>query len=138
MAWVEVEEDVGAWFYVGCYLAFAAGLAVWWWRGFAAGLAIYLGVGCAAVLGRQLWLQMVLPREARQAARVVLAWFRERYPEERVEGVAVRAIEPQRFVIAVRHGCGRPTPRRYFAVSRPGLTGITELERADWWPRGLK
>jgi hypothetical protein len=68
----------------------------------------------------------------------VLTWFCERFPEERVQSVAVRAIEPGRYVIAVRHGFGMPTPRSYFAIARPELSNITELSCAEWWPRGLK
>lgn len=138
MAWVEVEEEFEPWVSIVGTFAFVVGVGVWWYRDFCAGAAAYLGIGFSAFFAREFWLQMRLPREARRAAKVALARFRERFPEERVESVAVRAIEPERYVIAVRHGFGRPTPRSYFAVARPGLTDITELSCADWWPRGLK
>jgi hypothetical protein len=138
VAWVEVETDDGPWGLVAGTLGVAAGAAVWWLRDFYAGALAYLGVGLAVIMARDLWFQAWLPRDARRAARRVLAWFRERFPDEGVEGVAVRAVEPGRFVIAVRHGFGRPSPRRYFAVPRPGPGEITELPVAEWWPRGLR
>ena len=138
MAWVEVEADAEPWVFVVGFVGLAVGAGVWWCRDFCAGAFAYLGVGFALIMARQLWLQAQLPWEARRAAKRVLAWFRERFPDERVAGVAVRAVEPGRFVIAVRHGFGMPTPRRYFAVPRPGPGEITELSVAEWWPRGLR
>jgi hypothetical protein len=125
-----------SWVFIAGAVGLAAGVVVWWHRDFCAGAFAYLGVGFAVIMARQLWLQAWLPRDARRAAHRVLAWFREQFPGERVEGVAVRAVEPGRFVIAVRHGFGRPTPRPYFAVPRPDPGEITELPVAEWWPRG--
>jgi hypothetical protein len=102
------------------------------------GIFAYLGIGFTLILLRRFWVQVNLPWEARRAASLVLAWFRERFPEERIDGVAVRAIEPERYVIAVRHGFGMPTPRSYFGITRPDLTEIKELPEPEWWPRGLK
>jgi hypothetical protein len=138
VAWVEVEGDAEPWVFVTGGIGLVSGAVVWWRQDSCAGLFAYLGVGFAIILARQLWLQARLPREARRAANRVLAWFREQFPGEQVEGVAVRAVEPGRYVIAVRHGFGMPTPRRYFAVARPGSGEITELPVEDWWPRGLK
>ena len=138
MAWVEVERDEGPWVLVAGAAGVASGAVVWWHRDLWTGVFAYLGVGFAVCLARDVWLQALLPREARRAAKVVLAWFRQRFPGERVESVAVRAVEVDRYVIAVRHGCGLPTPRSYFAVGRPGLGEIAELPEVDWWPRGLK
>ncbi len=138
MAWVEVEADVEPWVFIAGTIGLAVGAVVWWRRDFCTGAFAYLGVGFALLVVRQLWLQMWLPRAARREAHRVLAWFRERFPDERVEGVAVRAVQPERFVIAVRHGFGMPTPRRYFAVLRHATAEITELPVEEWWPRGLK
>ncbi|VTU01563.1 unnamed protein product [Gemmataceae bacterium] len=138
MAWVEVESDTGPWVLIAGGLGLVAGATVFWCHDFCAGMFTYLGVGFTVIQARQFWLRAQLPRDARSAARRVLAWFREQFPGERVEGVAVRAVEPGRFVIAIRHGYGMPTPRRYFAVLRPGPGDITELPVADWWPRGLR
>jgi hypothetical protein len=138
MPWVEVEADSEPWVFVAGGVGLAAGAAVWWLRDFCAGAFAYLGVGFVVILARQLWLQAWLPRDARRAAKRVLAWFREQFRDERVDGVAVRAVEPGRFVITVRHGFGMPRPRRYFAVPRPGPGEITELPVGDWWPHGLK
>jgi hypothetical protein len=135
MAWVDVETDAGLWVMIAGCFGLVTGAVVFWRHDFCAGMFTYLGVGSAVILTRQFWLQAQLPRDARIEARRVLAWFREHFPGERVEGVAVRAVEPGRFVIAIRHGFGRPTPRRYFAVPRPGPGDITELPVADWWPR---
>ena len=140
MPWVgvEVESDAEPWGCIAGAAGLTAGAAVWWARDFCTGALAYLGVGAAVLLARQLWLQARLPRDARPAAKRVLAWFGEQFPDERVEGVAVRAVEPGRFVIAVRHGFGMPTPRRYFAVPRPGPGEIRELPVSEWWPRGLR
>jgi hypothetical protein len=138
MAWVEVEKDPEPWVWIAGVVGLTAGAIVWWQRDFCTGLFAYLGVGFAVILARQLWSQAWLPQEARRAAKLVLAWYRERFPDERVEGVAVRAIEPDRYVIAVRHGFGMPTPRSYFAIARPALDEITALPGSVWRPRGLK
>jgi hypothetical protein len=138
MAWVEVEANAEPWVFVAGGFGLVSGAVVWWRQDFCAGLIAYLGVGFAIVMARQLWLQAWLPWDARRAANRVVAWFREHFPGERVEGVAVRSVEPGRFVIAVRHGFGMPTPQRYFAVDRPGPGEITELPVEEWWPRGLK
>ena len=139
MAWVEVEEDTRPWVILFASVAgLASGVVAWWHRDFCAGFCANLVVGFAVILARQVWLQVLLPREARRAANVVLAWFSAQFPNERVEGVAVRAIEADRYVIAVRHGFGLPTPRSYFAIERFGSAEITELPVDEWWPRGLK
>lgn len=138
MAWVEVEREEGPWvLFVGAAaLVFIA--VVWWYRDFWMGSFAYLGALFVFVLVRDAWLQVLLPRDARRAANVVLAWFRQWFPGERVESVAVRAVEADRYVIAVRYGFGLPTPRSYFAVARPGLAEIAELPFEEWWPRGSK
>ena len=138
MAWVEVERDQGPWGLIAGAAGVASGALVWWHRDLWTGFFAYLGAGFAVVLARDVWLQALLPRDARRAAKVVLAWFRVRFPGERVQSVAVRAVEADRYVIAVRHGFGLPTPRSYFAVARPGLAEIAELPVEEWWPRGLK
>jgi len=138
MAWVEVETDEESWVLVASGLGLATGVAVWWLRDFFTGACAYPIAGFAVLMARQAWVQLRLPGDAHLAAERVLAWFRERFPSERVEGVAVRAVEPGRFVIAVRHGFGMPIPRRYFSVPRAGPGKITELPVEDWWPRGLK
>jgi hypothetical protein len=138
MACVEVELNGGPWVLIAGVLGLVCGAAAWWYGDFCSGLFAYLGVGCGLLLARQLWFQAWLPSDARRASNCVLAWFRQRFPNERVDSVAVRAVEPGRYVIAVRHGFGIPTPRSYFAVARSDLTNILELPVADWWPRGLK
>ena len=138
MAWVEIEEDSSPAVLLAGAFCIPAGLVAWWWYDLGTGVVVYLFVGWSVILVRGCWLQMLLPSEARRAAKMVLAWFREQFPEERIEGVAVRAVEPERFIIAVRHGFGMPTPRSYFAIDRPTLTEITALPEEDWWPRGLK
>lgn len=138
MTWVDVEADIHPFALIAGTIGLACGAVAWWVHDFCTGFWVYLAVGCGAVFTWQIWLQVRLPREARQAARLVLEWFREQFPEERIEGVAVRAMEPTRYVIAVRHGFGKPTPRRYFAIARPALDDIAELPADDWWPRGLK
>ena len=91
---------------------------------------------------RNLWSAWRLPAEARGTADRVRLWFRERFPELRIEGVAVRAIEPERFVITVFYSdppcISIPRARRYFGVRRPDDGEITELPIRDWRPRGLK
>jgi hypothetical protein len=138
MAWVEVEEELGPWMLLFGYADFAAGLAVWIWYDLVTALVVYLGVLFSVSMLRGLYLQLHLPRAARLAAQRALDFFREQFPEERVKSVAVRAIEAERIVVSVRYGLGYPTPRRYFAVSLPDLEEIVELDRAAWWPRGLK
>ena len=138
MAWVDVEEDGEPWVLIAGVAGLASGAIVWWHRDFCTAFFAYLAVGFAVIIARQLWSQARLPWEARRTANLVLAWFREHFPNERVESVAIRAIEPGRYVIAVRHGFGMPTPRRYFAIARDDLTEITELPESEWWPHGLK
>ena len=98
MAWVEVEEDFSPWLVLAGYLAFgvgvAVGVALWVWFDFVTGLAVSLGGGFLALLGRQFFLQLRLPSEARQAAHIARAFFRERFPEKKVKSVAVRAHVP--------------------------------------------
>ncbi len=138
MTWVDMETEAVPWEMVAYGVALLLGAALWWWMGLCAGFAAFVGVGIAFILARDIWLKQRLPPDAHHAAQRVHDWFRERFPEEQVEGIAVRAVEPGRFVIAIQYGLGRPTPRRYFAVNRPDTDDITELPVEEWWPRGLK
>ncbi len=138
MTWVDMETEAVPWEMIAYGVALLLGAAIWWWLGICAGLIAYINVGIALTLVRDMWLQARLPQDAHHATQRVLAWFQERFPDERAEGVAVRAVEPGRFVIAVLYGIGRPTPRRYFAISRLDPGEISELPVDEWWPRGLK
>ncbi len=138
MVWIEVEEDFYPWVLVAGLIALASGAAVWWYEGLIAAFGTYLVVGIVVLAARKSWLMMRLPRDVRFAANRVLEWYRERFPHERVDSVAVRAVEPGRFIIAVRHGYGRPTSRSNFAIVRPALNEIMELPSAAWRVRGLK
>lgn len=141
MAWVHVEADVEPWSHIAGGIGLVAGCFVWWQQGCCAGIYAFYGVSFAVIGARMfwlLWLSVWLPRDVRRAANRVLAWFREQFPDEQVESVSVRAVEPGRIVVSVRSGFGMPTPRRYFAIDRHGAGEITELPVRDWWPRGLR
>src|SRR5262245_2732979 len=111
---IEVEEDLWPQLYIVGFASLAAGFVVGEHTDFCTGFSCYMGVYYSVLLGRQVWLAIWLPDEARRAARLVGAWFREQFPEELVGSVAVRAIETERYVISV-HGLGRPPSCRYFA-----------------------
>lgn len=85
MAWVDVEEDGDSWVLIAGIVGVAFGGAAWWYRDLVSGLFAYLGIGFALILAKQFWSQVRLPIEARRAANVVLKWFRERCPKERIE-----------------------------------------------------
>src|SRR5262245_47676178 len=120
MAWVDVEEDDrGLWVRIAGITGLVAGAGAWWQHDPCMGCLVFFSAVTLITLRRMLWLQLWLPWEARRAANVVLDWFKNRFPDARIQTVAVRAIEPKRYVIAVRHGFGSPTPRRYFAIARP-------------------
>jgi hypothetical protein len=144
MVWVEGDVEFPPWMNFLAGLTFVVMVAVWCFLDTGACALVYAIFSIFPLTFvlvnflRQFGVLSPLPPEARQAAQIVLAWFRKRFPEESVKSIAVRAIEPARYVISIRHGLGRPTPRRYFAITRPDLTDITELPRAEWWPRGLK
>jgi hypothetical protein len=138
MFWIEVEEEPASWSDLTCYLAIAVGVAVWWWNDLVTGVMASLGAATLGVALQVIWLQIRLPREARRAARVVVAWYQKRFPQEPVASVAVRAIEPDRYVISIRHEVGQPRIRRYFAIARPDLVDIVELPVAQWWPFRVK
>ena len=138
MPWVGVEETDGRPVLIAGLLGLAGGAVVWWYFNFWDAFFAYLGIVFAILLSLHFWRQICLPWGARRGARLVLAWFRERFPDEQVKGVAVRAIEPNRYIIAIYHGFGFPTPRTYFAIARPQLAEITELSDSEWRPRGLK
>jgi hypothetical protein len=138
MLWVDVEEESGAWAAIAGVLGLVIGVVVWWYRVLLSGVFALLVIWLVAILVNLIWFQILLPRDARRAAKNVRSWFRAQFPEERVESVAVRAVDPERYVIVIRHGFGFPTPRSYFAIARPELEAIAELPASEWWPRGLK
>jgi hypothetical protein len=138
MTWCGVEEEFLSSRCAGA-VSLVFGLFIWWWLGdWRPGILAYLPAGITAVALRDLWLQLRLPGDAGLAAHIVLAWFREHFPEKVIRGVAIRSVESDRFVVSVLHGHGRPGPRSYFSIRRPELIEITQLSVADWRPRGLK
>ncbi len=137
MTWIDVEEKDPLWWgLIVTACGVASAVLVYQRHTFSAALFTSMGVSFAIFLVRKIQLQLWIRGEPRQAAKLVLSWFRQQFPEDRVVCIAVRAIEPERYVIAVYYERGTPTPRRYFAIARPTLTQIQELPPREWWPRG--
>jgi hypothetical protein len=83
-----------------------------------------------------------MPPGARAASKLALAEFKRLHPDDTVLTSAVRAGDSDRFVFSVRYQpretiCD-PPPRRYYAVSRSGAAGVTELDADDWPVYGIK
>lgn len=139
---IEVEHDHGrAATVVLSGVACAAGIAGWWLADCCWGLIAYFVAVWILVTMRLLvtsLLQPPLPADASRAVEKALEAFARRYPDDKVTSTAIRAVEPDRIIVSVRYGTGRPGPRRYFAVSRPRLDTVTELDIKAWWPRGLR
>jgi hypothetical protein len=134
-------KDEYSWKVIACVVAFAGGLlagaTLCWregcWAGVNAFVLAQLLLFGAWDVGRQTWLRSRTPANAIRAAKFVGRWFAERNPRLPVNEWIVRAVEPERYVIAVSYCEGHPRPpRRYFAIARPGLTDITELQKSDW------
>lgn len=142
MAWVEVEEDGKLAMVVAVIVGGAAAIPVWRHTGFWSGLLAFYAAGTCGMLVYGFVRMLLLPTKARTTAKRVRNWFGEQFPNLRILSVAVRAIEPERYVIAVRYEAPQtrsyPTARRYFAVSGAGGDDVVELPHEDWWPRGLK
>lgn len=81
------------------------------------------------------------PAQQRIADKAVLA-FSKAYPKSLICSAALRAIEVDRYVYAIRYDApnqaSRPGSRRYFAVTRETDPVVAELDPNEWWPRGLK
>lgn len=142
MSSVSIEtEDEHPWRVVTGVVAFVVGLivgsALCWFEGCWAGvigfvLAQILLPGVWSVI-RQTWLRSRTPADAIRAAKIVGRWFAEQHPRIPVNEWIVRAVETDRFIIAVSYCEGHPRPpRRYFAISRSDMTDIAELPNSDW------
>jgi hypothetical protein len=142
MHWVEVEADTDMWSPVAGCVGFVIVAIAWWYGNFWLSLFILYAIVLLIHLTVGFWRSAYLPKDAWYAGMLVEKWFREHFPEKRVESVAVRAVEPQRFVISVRYTerkiVSYPIAREYFAIDRPSLSEVTELPKHEWWPRGLK
>lgn len=115
---------------------------VWWYGGWRYGLSVWFGTLIVAGIIDWLVLAWRIPSEARAASRLAVAEFKRLYPSNSVVSVAVRAVEPDRFVFSVRyqeaHTISMPPQRRYFAVTRTAQPIVMELDTHGWPVFGLK
>jgi hypothetical protein len=128
---------------VACVVGFTSGVITGWLAGWQAGVACWFTltgvIGCITEFATELRTRRDITDDVRRAAKHVERWFVERFPDEEKTGVAVRAIEPDRYVISIYYrGMQMPPPRRYFAISRSDFTHIHEVPDTKYWPRGLK
>lgn len=126
--WPELLVLLGSWF--------VGGNIAWWWDEWLLG-DVAAAVGTLVCFG---YFRTVfrLHEGIREALALARSEFQQRYPTEHIKDVALRAVEPERFVFSIRSRMGNPQPRRYFGVSRMPPDVVEELPRRDWWPRGLK
>src|SRR4051794_6736397 len=118
MVWMEVENETcsGPCAVVAGLLLLAVLPAVWWVAGWEYALAVWLGM--LIVAGTMDWFALAwrIPSEAKAASRLALAEFKRLHPADEVKGVAVRSVEPERFVFSVRYETSNivsfPTARR--------------------------
>ena len=122
---------------IGSTAGCLAGLAGWYWANWRIGLVSYLAsiLLVGALFDRR---RDLAPSDAERAMELAVAAFTGLYPEDRVDSVALRAVEPDRLVISVRYNRGMPLPRRYFSVSRSEPYQVVEEDTAEWWPHGLR
>jgi hypothetical protein len=115
---------------------------VWWYGGWRYGLSVWFGTLIVAGIIDWLVLAWRIPSEARAASRLAVAEFKRLYPSNSVVSVAVRAVEPDRFVFSVRYQeaqtISMPPQRRYFAVTRTAQPIVMELDTHDWPVFGVK
>ena len=105
--------------------------------GWAALAAFILAAGLVHVVFDALAKRKLSPPIRKGADRAVEA-FLDAYPDDELQGVALRAIEADRFVYSLRYGIGRPGPRRYFGVAKTGTVVFEIADGCRYWPRGLK
>jgi hypothetical protein len=142
MRWLETEKDMGPTVLLWGLLGWGVGIAVFFVSNWL--MAVLLGLLTVATLS--ILLDFIaswrMPAEARCAAEHAVAAFTNSYPDYKLSSVALRAIEDDRFVYSIRYdtpnGSSKPQSRCYFAVTRGIDTNVVELDRKDWWPRGLK
>jgi hypothetical protein len=144
MVWMEVEHETNPnprVLLLFC-LAFPLVPLVWWYSGWVNGFFAWFGVSVAVGMVDSFVAAWRIPPEARGASKLAVEEFRRLHSTDTVKSVAVRAVEPERFVFSVRYETPNtvsfPTARRYFAVSRAEPVTATELAVENWWPRGLK
>lgn len=125
----------------GC-LAWGVGIAVF----FVAGWVMAIVAGLAVAASTKVLVDLVassrISADARLAADKAVDAFTNSYPDYNLSSVALRAIEDDRYVYSIRYEApnqlSKPQARCYFAVSRGTDTDVVELDKSDWWPRGLK
>ncbi|MFC1848669.1 hypothetical protein ACFL27_00535 [candidate division CSSED10-310 bacterium] len=78
------------------------------------------------------------PPDIKPASQAALAAFQADHSDLKVDSIALRADEVERYVFSIRFGTGRPKPRTYYAVDKESQFAqeIKELER--YWPQDLK
>ncbi len=141
---MEIERELNPGFCVvvsGCLLL-PVQTAVWWFAGCEWALAVWIDTLLVAGLADRLVAAWRLPPRAWAASKLTLAEFKRLHPADTVLSVAVREVEPERFVFSVRYQepvtiCD-PPPRRYYAVSRIESQTVTELDARDWPVFGIK
>src|SRR6266511_4347637 len=104
MVWMEVEYETNpnpCVLLLFC-LAFPLVPLVWWYAGWVNGLFAWFGLSIAVGVVNWFVAAWSIPPEARTAAKLAVEEFKRLYPADTVKSVAVRGVEPERFVFSVR------------------------------------
>jgi hypothetical protein len=143
MRWLETEKDMGPSVLLWGALGWGIGIAVFFMSDWVT--AIFAGLIAVAITSLLVGLvaSWHIPAEARHAADRAVDAFNKLYPNCKLASVALRSIEENRYVYSIRYDGpdnvrSKPQARRYFAVSRDSEPLVDELDKSDWWPRGLK
>jgi hypothetical protein len=142
MRFIDIEDNLNKTLWPATLIGLTLGALATWWFGGRSGTIVIAIAPAFLILAIQFGRIIRLPAEARRAAEHVGRWFEARFPDHQLKSLAVRAVEPERYVISVR--CERngvkswPTPRRYFAVARSDFGEIIEVPHGQYWGRGLK
>ena len=140
---LEIESDMsGSSFILWSFIGWGVALIVFFLSNlFYALLAAVLIVDVFKLLNDNR-LSWRIPTEAQLLADKAVLAFSKAYPKSLFRSAALRAIEVDRYVYAIRYDApnqaSRPGSRRYFAVTRETDPVVVELDPNEWWPRGLK
>ena len=142
LRWLELERDMSPWLLVWSLIGWGIGIAVYLSEGWVLGvISFFLATGLACLI-QEFIGSIRIPTEARCFSNEAVSAFEKAYPDAQITSVALRAIEEERYIFSVRYQSPRqiskPEARLYFAVSRSNNHDVTELDIAEWWPRGLK
>jgi hypothetical protein len=144
MVWMQVEGALnpGRFLLVCGSLQLPLVAFVWWYAGWENGLGIWFATTIAAGIAGWFVAAWRVPSEARPASKSALAEFKKLHPTDTVVSVAVRAVQPGRFVFSIRYQprglIVKPPRRRYFAVTRTDVPFAIELDARDWPVYGKK